>query len=202
MKLTVHKHHSQDPDAGSDSYCECSSSALTTTLPMMTSTNNPCGYTSLPSPKSTTEPPPPLTSSPSNPFPYTFTYPYAGIIACNTVSYLLEDGTSIDYCAGARTTISAAPTPSPAPTNSPITCSFCDDGFFWAFTIFGSGSGNGLPDLQHQLDGCGALTGWTLQGVNVQFNLPFFIADGCVERAIISAGGPSISCQADKVCGL
>jgi chitinase len=26
-------------------------------------------------------------------------------------------------------------------------------------------------------------------------NLPFFIADGCVERAIVSAGGPKISCQ-------
>jgi hypothetical protein len=182
----VQKPHSQDPDAGANgkSYCECSSSALTTMLPMMTSTNNPCGYTSLPTPKFTTALPPPQTSGPSNPFPYTFTYPLGGILGCNTVSYHLVGGTSIGYCAGACTTIIAAPTPSPAPTNSPITCSFCDAGFGWTFTISGSGRGNGLPDLQHQLDGCGALTGWTIQGVNVQFNLDFFIKSGCVERAI------------------
>jgi hypothetical protein len=163
--------------------------------------------TSLPTPTINTALPPPPTSGPSNPFPYTFTYFLGGIVACNTVSYLEEDGKAVSYCAGARTTISAVPAPTPAtttspPTPAPITCSFCDAGFAWNFFINGSGSGNGLPDLEHQLEGCGALTGWDIQGVNVQFYLPFFMKSGCVERAIQSAGGPSISCQAAGVCGL
>lgn len=33
-------------------------------------------------------------------------------------------------------------------------------------------------------------------GASAWFYLPFFIKDGCVERAIASAGGPKISCVA------
>ena len=56
--------------------------------------------------------------------------------------------------------------------------------------------------MHTQEDGCGALTGWDWRGATpssyplVYFNLPFFIKSGCVERAIASAGGPQISCQA------
>ncbi|OAA37604.1 class V chitinase Chi100 [Beauveria brongniartii RCEF 3172] len=54
-------------------------------------------------------------------------------------------------------------------------------------------------------NGCGALTGWSWQAetneesIHVVFNLPLFIKDGCVERAIVSAGGPAISCKADEL---
>ncbi|KAI9688252.1 MAG: hypothetical protein M1822_001758 [Bathelium mastoideum] len=58
------------------------------------------------------------------------------------------------------------------------------------------GDGSGLHKQEH---GCGALTDWDWHSVNgiswVTFNLPFFIKDGCVERAIVSAGGPKISCK-------
>ena len=52
------------------------------------------------------------------------------------------------------------------------------------------------------MKGCGALTGWSWStgdaGIDQHafFNLPFFIKDGCIERSIASAGGPSgISCS-------
>lgn len=51
------------------------------------------------------------------------------------------------------------------------------------------------------------MTGWqwtAAQGTSfekVYFNLPFFIKSGCVERAIVSAGGPKISCKGSGVRG-
>lgn len=57
-------------------------------------------------------------------------------------------------------------------------------------------------DLHDEENGCGALTGWDWSDENddhwarVWFNLPFFMKEGCVERAIVSAGGPKISCEA------
>ncbi|PTB75483.1 glycoside hydrolase family 18 protein [Trichoderma longibrachiatum ATCC 18648] len=53
--------------------------------------------------------------------------------------------------------------------------------------------------LKKELKGCGALTGWEWfkrddGSREVRFNLPLFLTGGCVESAIKSAGGPSISC--------
>lgn len=60
-------------------------------------------------------------------------------------------------------------------------------------------SADGGSGLHHQENGCGALTDWSwsdeTSGGQAYFNLPFFIKDGCVERAIVSAGGPKISCK-------
>ena len=44
--------------------------------------------------------------------------------------------------------------------------------------------------------GCGGLTGWAEQSpTEFIFDLSYFIKAGCVERAVVSAGGPQIQCQ-------
>jgi hypothetical protein len=54
--------------------------------------------------------------------------------------------------------------------------------------------------LKKQESGCGAITDWSWhdaangKGAHVIFNLPLFLTAGCVERAIVSAGGPKVSC--------
>ncbi|KAL2016673.1 hypothetical protein VTK56DRAFT_3175 [Thermocarpiscus australiensis] len=54
--------------------------------------------------------------------------------------------------------------------------------------------------LHDEESGCGTMTGWDWHDATwtkyaqTSFNLPFFIKDGCVERAIVSAGGPQLSC--------
>ena len=74
-------------------------------------------------------------------------------------------------------------------------------GWGWNFEVYNikGWSTDGGKGLQHQEDGCGTLTGWTwaspASGGQAYFNLDFFIKDGCVERAIASAGGPKLSCQ-------
>lgn len=80
---------------------------------------------------------------------------------------------------------------------------FRDSGFFFQFEVYNiqNWALDHGSSLHNQENGCGALTGWSwtdATGSNlakVYFNLPFFIKAGCVERAIVSAGGPKISCQ-------
>jgi chitinase len=66
---------------------------------------------------------------------------------------------------------------------------------------------DGGDSLHTQEDGCGALTFWTwtdatsADGAIADFDLPTIIKAGCVERAIVSAGGPKISCQGQGVEG-
>jgi hypothetical protein len=61
-------------------------------------------------------------------------------------------------------------------------------------------STDGRARLKVEEKACGALTGWDWRErtstafAGVYFNLPFFFKSGCVERAIVSAGGPKISC--------
>jgi chitinase len=101
------------------------------------------------------------------------------------------------------------PTPTlPAPPPSPAAkCSFCDDGFFYLSEVYGIQSIK-EEDLHKQENGCGALTGWDWHNANssnaayVYFNLDFFIKAGCVERAIVSVGGPKIFCSGAGICGL
>ncbi|KAK8092913.1 glycoside hydrolase [Apiospora kogelbergensis] len=58
--------------------------------------------------------------------------------------------------------------------------------------------GRGLHDNEN---GCGALSGWSWYTLTenrepvVDFDLPLFMKEGCVERAIASAGGPKIECK-------
>ena len=91
--------------------------------------------------------------------------------------------------------------PDPEPT-AYAECRFEDDVFFWGFTITGRGWVTDHGDkLHNEESGCGALTGWEWtdnQGngeFKAKFNLPFFMKEGCVERAIASAAGPKISCH-------
>ena len=66
---------------------------------------------------------------------------------------------------------------------------------------------DGGASLEKQEQGCGALTFWNWVPATsttfayVHFYLPVLIAAGCVERAIVSAGGPKTSCQGQGVTG-
>ncbi|OAA73472.1 class V chitinase Chi100 [Cordyceps fumosorosea ARSEF 2679] len=102
---------------------------------------------------------------------------------------------------GPATTLSIAPA-KPMPY---ARCIISDSILWWTFTIYDidAWAGDGGKKLHSEESGCGAITGWTWQdessktSTNVVFNLPLFIKDGCVERAIVSAGGPKISCVQD-----
>ena len=138
------------------------------------------------------------------PFPFT-THDMAGDkIACASSTRETIDvpggPLTFTYCAGSKTTISTAtPTPSPPPKPT-ADCKFWDEGWGYTFEVYNiqGWSNDGGDALEQQEDGCGALTGWsydhTNSGGDATFNLPFFIADGCVERAVASAGGPELSC--------
>ena len=100
-------------------------------------------------------------------------------------------------CAGESTTIST-----PTPTAD---CKFWDEGWGWSFQVYNIKNWNtGDEDVEDRLhdeeNGCGALTGWEFNNENSSggeawFNLPFFMKDGCVERAVKSAGGPKLGCD-------
>ncbi|KAF1971118.1 class V chitinase Chi100 [Bimuria novae-zelandiae CBS 107.79] len=110
---------------------------------------------------------------------------------------------------------SSTPPPTPTSTPSPPTpppspaakCTFCDNALFYIFEVYGIQLIK-EDDLHREENGCGALTGWDWHNADssnaayVYFNLPFFIKAGCVERAIVSAGGPKISCDKGGICGV
>ncbi|KAF2634388.1 class V chitinase Chi100 [Massarina eburnea CBS 473.64] len=94
--------------------------------------------------------------------------------------------------------------PSPTPTAD---CAFWDEGWGWTFEVYninGWSTDDG-SSLKKEESGCGALTGWDWHQATstsftyTYFNLPFFMKAGCVERAIVSAGGPKISCAGQGV---
>jgi hypothetical protein len=111
-------------------------------------------------------------------------------------------------------TVGEQSTPTPTPTLPAVTCVGDFQIFDWQFTIWGRGWGSNAG-LKKQMEGCGLVTSWnfhssssaqTDQGSNnvglyvtqwaVTFELPTTIKDGCVERAIHSAGGPSgVACN-------
>ena len=99
------------------------------------------------------------------------------------------------------TTTTSTPTPTPTPHAD---CAFWDqDLIAYLFEIYNIEHWvtDGGASLHHQEDGCGALTFWNWEDATdtsyalVHFNLPTIIKAGCVERAIVSAGGPKISCK-------
>ena len=55
--------------------------------------------------------------------------------------------------------------------------------------------------MNQQESGCGGLSGWewdqgtSTSSTHAYFYLPYIIKAGCVERAIVSAGGPKLSCS-------
>lgn len=108
---------------------------------------------------------------------------------------------------------STTPTPTPAPTTKlistpsstsptvrPTPVAGCD---YWVLEIFDieNWATDGGGGLQSQEQGAGAVTGYyrtasTLTtGAKADFNLPFFIGSGCVERVLAQAGGPQLLCQ-------
>lgn len=82
-------------------------------------------------------------------------------------------------------------------------CRFWDQALYYTFEIFNIDywATDGGHSLHTQEDGCGDLTGWewtaatSSSEARAYFNIDFFIKAGCVERAIVSAGGPRISCK-------
>lgn len=87
--------------------------------------------------------------------------------------------------------------PDPTPTAD---CDFWIAGFYWYFVVSNikDWSEDGGERLKNEEAGCGAMTGWHFteatdtQDAFASFNLPFIMKSGCVERAIVSAGGPQL----------
>lgn len=109
--------------------------------------------------------------------------------------------------------VTSNPPPTPTPTVAPAPsaqCSFWDvDLIAYEFDIFDIEGWvtDGGASLEKQEKGCGALTSWSWVAATsttpayVHFFLPTIIRGGCVERAIVSAGGPKISCVAKGIIG-
>lgn len=115
----------------------------------------------------------------------------------NLVSHAATTTTSTTDQATPTTTAESTPTAIYAD------CAFWDAGYGWYFEIlniinWATDGGKGLHDNEN---GCGGVTGWDWHDATdetyakVWFSTSFFISDGCIERAIASAGGPDISCD-------
>ncbi|KAK8057967.1 glycoside hydrolase [Apiospora saccharicola] len=102
-----------------------------------------------------------------------------------------------------------APKPDPQPDPQPeapphkpdALCRMWDAYAAWQFQIILDGWGD-ESKLRKEEGGCGAMAVWewhkptvALPFPNVIFSLPFLMKSGCVERAIVSAGGPKIECE-------
>ncbi|KAI5925837.1 hypothetical protein F4810DRAFT_717475 [Camillea tinctor] len=103
---------------------------------------------------------------------------------------------------------SSSSSSSSAPTSvgKTVNCAYTYVGinkFYMIYNILGWADDGG-KNLHHQEEGCGALEGWRwrdkafigIHGHEVTFSLPTLMKEGCVERAIKSAGGPDgVKCQ-------
>lgn len=102
------------------------------------------------------------------------------------------------------TTTTAEPDPDPTPHAD---CAFWDEGWGWRFEIYNiyGWAEDGGKKLHKEEDGCATLTGWDWneatedEHAKVWFNTDFIMKEGCVERAIVSAGGPKISCDGQGI---
>ncbi|RYO82104.1 hypothetical protein DL762_006791 [Monosporascus cannonballus] len=104
----------QNPHKG-DSYCQCSSGDLSTTLPMDTG-RPPCQYTAFTVPPTTTAPP--VTQD-----PYTFTDPLGNVIACPTWNtFGVGSDITVTTCEEPSSTIFTA-----GPTGEAKLCGFTGD---------------------------------------------------------------------------
>ncbi|KAM0427827.1 hypothetical protein ACHAPT_007284 [Fusarium lateritium] len=135
-------------------------------------------------------------SEPNNPF---------GTCECRpkpttSVEPTTTSTTSTTSSTTSTTSTTETPTPDPTPT------AYCDiyaAGVMWyvEITRIAGWAEDGGDKLEDEEGGCGAMTGWYWYGetkkwgTSVSFNLPFFIKEGCVERAIVSAGGPKLECD-------
>ncbi|KAL4999217.1 hypothetical protein BDV10DRAFT_184626 [Aspergillus recurvatus] len=102
------------------------------------------------------------------------------------------------------TTTTTESDPDPTPHAD---CAFWDKGWGWRFEIYNiyGWAEDGGKKLHEEEDGCATLTGWDWNDATedeyakVWFNTDFFMKAGCVERAIVSAGGPKISCDGQPI---
>ncbi|POS71414.1 alpha-1,3-glucanase [Diaporthe helianthi] len=131
-------------------------------------------------------------------------------VECGPTDFEKPQTTTTSTKTSTTTTKSTTAPPPPATTTAstdpPLIadCGFWDVGWGWQFevyNIFGWGTDDGGKGLHDNENGCGGLTGWTWNdpkgtyGAKAWFNLPFFFKAGCVERAIVSAGGPKLECE-------
>ncbi|KAI1131231.1 class V chitinase Chi100 [Nemania abortiva] len=125
---------------------------------------------------------------------------YSNAISRVSSAFGISSTTTTTTTTRPTTTTTQPPPPPPTPHAD---CAFFDEILFWTFEVYNIENWvtDGGSSLHHEESGCGALTGWDFHAEDseyyayVFFNLPFFIKDGCVERAIVSAGGPKISCK-------
>ncbi|KAI1495670.1 hypothetical protein F5X99DRAFT_425846 [Biscogniauxia marginata] len=95
---------------------------------------------------------------------------------------------------------SPSPSPPPSPPRPEAGCIIEDVVVAYHFLVYGikGWAYDGGNKLKSEEEGCGALTGWKWSskdlGGEASFLLPILIKSGCVEDAIVSAGGPRISC--------
>ncbi|KAL8657667.1 MAG: hypothetical protein Q9226_001697 [Calogaya cf. arnoldii] len=173
-------------------WCGCNDGKIYPTIPDATS--DYCAYKTVPA--STIKP----TQVP-NPYPFTTTNMQNGeVIACATSS--VDTAKSSTACEGSSTVVGTVTSIAEAalPTAN---CDFWDQVLYWNFEVYNINgwAGEGGGSLKTQEKGCGGLTGWEWHVDNERyqhayFNLPFTIKEGCVERAIKSAGGPGgLSCK-------
>lgn len=96
------------------------------------------------------------------------------------------------------TTITVTPTPTPD-----AECTFWEEAWGRSYEIYGIGgwAEDGGKAPHDETSGCDDLTGWDWREATgdthakVYFNLPYTMREGCVVRAIKSAGGPKMSCE-------
>ena len=104
------------------------------------------------------------------------------------------------------TTTTTTTTPLITPLPNRVQC-FQEYEFADFHTILSKMTGGWVADggkkLRKEVSGCGSMTGWHWtkdkndgQGATVSFRTQPLMKFGCVERAIRSAGGPSVSCYA------
>ncbi|PVH73823.1 hypothetical protein DL98DRAFT_659204 [Cadophora sp. DSE1049] len=99
------------------------------------------------------------------------------------------------------TILTTTPPSSPSASPRDPQCEYEYFGVLFSFRIFSidTWGGNG-KSLHHKEKGCGLLTAWHYESQSdgtyeATFNLPTWFKAGCVERAIVSAGGPKIKCR-------
>ncbi|KAI1123371.1 hypothetical protein F5Y10DRAFT_286254 [Nemania abortiva] len=179
-------YHGQDPDQGvTAQYCVCSGS----TFPASTNTQCPgesCAYTELPTQATSISTITDVVTS-----------------GCEVCTYVGVHGdcSTISGCVESTSTTTLPPaTATATPTAN---CAYWIELLFYMFEVYNIAdwATDDGSKLHGEEKGCGALTGWEWHSATpenyprVYFNLPFFIKAGCVERAIVSAGGPKLQCE-------
>jgi len=136
--------------------------------------------------------------------PRFLTTPYIGSILASFIpTSLVPTTASIPLTTATPTTA----TPTQTPVTNFAACVYWDQLLAYEFEIYGIEGwvSDGGSSLQTQEPGCGALACWqwvaatSTTSAYVHFYLPITIKAGCVERAIVSADGPTISCSAQEL---